>query len=256
MALIRDQIRLAFRHDGKDHVNLSIFGETVIGQNASPEFRKRFFIPHLGEFGSPRCFANWMCSGGDDTLRFDQRRYDTKNVALSVFRMYLLYGKFYQVLSIRGTYIAHKAMLDLPWIMYKKHLTGVREFDRWDTYPDMVKAMVSHVVEHDARAKFDWSLVNPRIQDTVDARIRQIAEDSGTDPDAVVAISHADDVAKERKAARKEQQDASKAHRKETKAVQESPGLPADVDSPELVVPSVAASAESVAEEPVEQASA
>jgi len=217
MALIRDQIRLAFRHDGKDHVNLSIFGETTIGQNASPEFRKRFFIPHLGEFGSPRCFANWMCSGGDDTLRFDQRRYDTKNIPLNVFRMYMLYGKYYQVLSIRGTYITHKDLLDLPWVMYKKHLTGVREFDRWDTYADMVKAMVRHVVDHDARAKFDWALVSARIPSVVNDRIRQIAEDSGTDPDAVVDITRADDVAKERKAARKEQQDAAKAQHKSAK---------------------------------------
>lgn len=219
MTLIRDQIQRAFRHDGVDHVNLSIFGDTAVGQNASPEFRKRFFIPHLGEFGSPRCFANWMCSGGDDTLRFDQRRYDTKNFALNIFRMYLLYGKYYQILSIRGTYNAHKDLLELPWVMYKRHLTGVREFDRWDSYAEMVKTMVRHAVDFDPRAKFDWNTVNARIPDAINTRIRQIAEDAGTDPDSVVDITRADDVAKERKAARKDQQEASKAARKENKSV-------------------------------------
>lgn len=235
---LRDKIRMALRQDGKDHINLSIFAETVIGQHASPEFRKRFFIPHLGEFGSARCFANWMCSGGDDTLRFDQRRYDTRSVSLNVFRQYMLYGKFYQIVSVRGTYSDHKAGLDLPWVMYKKHLTGIREFDRWDAYPHTVKAMVRHAVENNTRVKFDWEHVAPQVLETVNKRIREIAELSGTDPDAVVDIIAADDVAKERKAARKEQLNADRSRRQDSAvaaaATSESPPDLSGETAPEL----------------------
>jgi hypothetical protein len=100
MSLIRDQVRLALRVDGQDHLNLSVHSKNIIGQLASPESRKRFFIPHLGEFGSPRCFANWMVSCGDEALRFSRNRYDISGTTLNVFRLYMLYAKYFQLVSV------------------------------------------------------------------------------------------------------------------------------------------------------------
>lgn len=203
MSLIRDQVRLALRVDGQDHLNLSIHSKSIIGQLASPESRKRFFIPHLGEFGSPRCFANWMVSGGDEALRFSRNRYDISGTTLHVFRMYMLYAKYFQLVSVRGTFVSKKDLLDLPWVMYYQHLTGIRESDRWEQYAEIVKAMAQHVIEHEASVKFDFNTINPRISEVVSKRIREIAEANGTSTEEVVDITKADDVIRQRKAAQR-----------------------------------------------------
>lgn len=203
MPLIRDQIRQQLRVDGGDHVNLSIHGKTQIGQNASPEMRKRFYIPHLGEFDSPRCFANWMVSCGDDALRFSHARYNIRDTPLNLFRLYMLYAKYFQIVAIRGTYASKRNLVELPWVMYKQHLTGVREYDRWEAYSKAIKTMVEHVINNDANAKFDWAQVNAKIPQVVEARIREIAVASGTAAEDVVGLTETDDVAKQRKAAQR-----------------------------------------------------
>ena len=203
MSLIRDQVRLALRVDGQDHLNLSVHSKNIIGQLASPESRKRFFIPHLGEFGSPRCFANWMVSCGDEALRFSRNRYDISGTTLNVFRLYMLYAKYFQLVSVRGTFVSKKDLLDLPWVMYYQHLTGIREYDRWEQYAEAVKTMVQHVVEHEASVKFDFNTINPRISEVVSKRIREIAEANGTSTEEVVDITKADDVIRQRKVAQR-----------------------------------------------------
>jgi hypothetical protein len=245
MPLIRDQVRLALRVDGQDHLNLSVHSKNIIGQLASPESRKRFFIPHLGEFGSPRCFANWMVSGGDEALRFSRNRYDISGTTLNVFRLYMLYAKYFQLVSVRGTFVSKKDLLDLPWVMYYQHLTGIREYDRWEQYAEAVKTMVQHVVEHEASVKFDFNTINPRISEVVSKRIREIAEANGTSTEEVVDITKADDVIRQRKAAQRVNR------RREAPAL--APANPADEAAPASAAAVGEASTE-LAEQPGEQA--
>lgn len=201
MATIRDQLRAALRNDGVDHIHLSHFGETNMGKLAAPESRRRFYIPHLGEFQSPRCFANWMCSKGDETLRYSTGRYNTPNTPIYVFRFYFLYAKYFQLLSVRETLVEEKDQLSLPWVMYKKHVTGIKEFDRWEDFPVVVKAMVSHLINRRAKEKPDWETLVPGMLAAVNQRVREIAEINGENPDTVVDLLNADNVARERKKA-------------------------------------------------------
>lgn len=224
MTLIRDQFHKVLHQDGQDHVNLSVHGKTEIGQIASPEYRKRFYIPHLGEFASARCFANWMCSGGDDSLRTSSSRYNTAGTSVSVFRMYLLFAKHFQITSLRNTCVSNSNMLNVPWVMYKQHITGVREFDRWSIYSEIAKVLVMHAVDNTANVKFNWDLIDGQIPLVVQERIRQIAEASGTPAEAVVDITRADEVAKHRKIERREHQ------RAERDALKNQPAQEQEVD--------------------------
>ena len=209
MASIRDQLRMSFRQEGVDHINLSPFANTEIGKYAALDYRKRFFIPHLGEFGSPRCFANWMSSGGDDSLRLSFGFYNSRHTPLNIYRMFMLYAKFYQILAIRSNYEKHKDKLALPWVVYKEHLTGIKEFDRWEAYSQAVKSMVTHVLNstNAHKSQFDWNSIDPNLLCEVEAGIRQIAINNGADPDSVVKLTEADEVARKRKAEQKANRD-------------------------------------------------
>lgn len=172
MASIKDQVRAAFLHDGKDHVNVFSHGATNIGKVAFPEWRKKFYIPHLGEFASPRAFANWCVGGGAEELRRETGYVEYKVENLREFRSLMLYAKFFQLTSLRMSLLGEKELLDLPFMMYKKHLTGVREDNKWREYPSVVKQFIVHIVNNGNHVPFDFEAVIPGVTETVNKYLR------------------------------------------------------------------------------------
>lgn len=157
MNLTKPQTRQTFNRDGVDHVNVSAYtaySDTEIGKIASPDWRKTFFVPHVGDFITPRAFANWMVSGGKEHLRHSTGIYRT-TVPLSHFRTLLLFAKYYQLCGMRAALMTAQNLTNLPWVMYKKHISGVREYDRWDQYPAEVKEMVKYIIQHGSRNHYN-----------------------------------------------------------------------------------------------------
>lgn len=153
------------KQDGVDHVRISPYGETRIGQLASADWRKVFFIPHVGEFTSATCFANWL-STGDEEARHNPRY--RCQVTVRGYRNFVLYAKFYQLCSLRSELT--KEMLDLPFASYKQHGSGIKEHDRWTDYPIQVKEMIHHVIDPERGPKtpfpFDPEVIK-RVQDRI-----------------------------------------------------------------------------------------
>lgn len=175
MATIRDQLRRIHVEDGVDHLNVSPFSVNETGKIAFPEWKKKFYIPHLGEFLSPRHFANWCESGGDDNHRYTSEFFGNRVKNIHEFRTLMMYAKYWQMSSVRDTLTANSEMLDLPWTMYKRYLTGVKEYNRWEDYPGIVKTMVEHIVNEFDFHPFNFEEVLPGVTSILNRHIRVIA---------------------------------------------------------------------------------
>lgn len=162
MLPIKTQVRATFNKDGVDHVNISAYSETELGKICSPDWRKTFFVPHVGDFITPRAFANWMVSGGKEALRHSTSFYRT-TAPVADFRLLLLFAKYYQLCGMRSNLMPAKGLTNLAWVMYKKHISGVREFDRWEVYPAEVKEMVKHIIANGSKSHYTWSESNPQV---------------------------------------------------------------------------------------------
>lgn len=178
MATIREQFQKALhKHDGEDHINVSPFGETSSGKIAYLESKKKFYIPHMGDFLSPRNFANWAVSGGDEHQRFNANAYDMRVGDVREFRVLMLYAKYYQMASLRKSLVKDKASLDKPWTMYKKFVSGIKEYHRWEEYPGIVKEMVRHLVHDFGKKPMNFDEIIPGLTEIVNRHIRVIAGD-------------------------------------------------------------------------------
>lgn len=204
MASIKDQVRVAYLHDGKDHVNVSAYGASESGRLAFPEWRRTFYIPHLGEFASARAFANWCVSGGKEELRRHTGFYEYRVENIREFRTLMLYAKFFQLTALRASLTKEENLHGVPWMMYKKHLTGVREHHRWEEYPGIVKAFVIHIVKNGNQAKFDFESVLPGVTEIVNRHIRAFA---GED---FVGIEKIDEVRNSKKEQKRADQKAAR----------------------------------------------
>lgn len=142
-----------FKKDGVDHVRVNVIADTAIGRMASAEWRKRFYVPRVGDFLSPICFANWLATG-DEEARHDPKYRVKKSVR--GYHQYVLYAKFFQLCSMRSALV--KEMKHLPFAAYKIHQSGIKEFDRWKEYPSVVKDMIEHVIdpERGPKVAFNW----------------------------------------------------------------------------------------------------
>lgn len=167
MSTILEKFINKLKGDGQDHIRVSPFGETRLGQVASQDWRRKFFIPHVGEFTSPTCFANWLVTG-DEEARHDPKYHVRANVR--GYRDYVLYAKFFQLCGMRN--LISKEMVDLPFVAYKQHQSGIREYDRWREYASTVKDMIEHILDENrgTRTPYPWpeGLVE-RIEDTIRA---------------------------------------------------------------------------------------
>lgn len=159
-----------FKKEGVDHIRIHPHAETILGRAVSKDWRHRFFIPHVGEFTSPVCFANWLCTGDDEARHDPKFRFAT---TVKGYQQFVLYGKFYQLCAMRN--LLKREMKDLPFVSYKLHQSGVKEFDRWKDYPIEIKEMISHVLDPQRGPKkpYDWSAY-PGIEERVKQMIAEI----------------------------------------------------------------------------------
>lgn len=206
MASIKDQVLIAFAHDGKDHVNVFSYAATNVGKIASPEWRRKFYIPHLGEFASPRSFANWCVGGGVEALRHETGYTEYRVENLREFRALMLYAKFFQLTSMRVSLISDKHLLEVPWLMYKRHLTGVREDNKWSEYPKIMKAFCEHIVNSGNQTKFDFEAAVPGITNIVNKYVRAFVGEEFIGIDKIEEL---------RTAPKEKKQDRPKKQRKE-----------------------------------------
>lgn len=169
----------AITYDGIDHLNISSSAETEFGRVLCPDYRKTFHIPHMGDFVSARAFANWMDSGGEESLRHSSKFFHT-SCSVHDFRKLLVFAKYYQLRSIRTTLQANAAAVELPWVMYKRHISGIRELDRWKAYDGIVKAFVLDILNTDARERFNWVEAAPDTLECVNTFLRRMVAEPFT----------------------------------------------------------------------------
>ena len=158
------------KQDGVDHIRIMPYAATQIGRISSQDWRKVFFVPQLGEFTSATCFANWISTGDEDA------RHDPKyrcNETIRGYRNFVLYAKFYQLCSMRSALEAH--MKDLPFVAYKQHDSGIKEFDRWKEYPAEIKSMIQHIIDPERGPRTPYPF-DPALLQQVNARIAMFVE--------------------------------------------------------------------------------
>lgn len=163
-----------FKNEGVDHIRISPFADTKLGKITSKDWRHRFFVPHMGEFTSPVCFANWICTGDDDARHNVQFRF---NETVKGYLQFVLYGKFYQMCAMKG--ILKREMQDLPFVAYKQHASGIKEFDRWKEYPIEIKAMIDHILDDDRGPKmaYPWDENHPGLEQRIQEQIKKMVGD-------------------------------------------------------------------------------
>lgn len=160
-----------FKNEGVDHIRISPFADTKLGKITSKDWRHRFFVPHMGEFTSPVCFANWICTGDDDARHNVQFRF---NETVKGYLQFVLYGKFYQMCAMKG--IIKREMKDLPFVVYKQHASGIKEFDRWKEYPVEIKNMIDHILDDDRGPKtaYPWEENHPGLEQRIQDQIKKM----------------------------------------------------------------------------------
>lgn len=166
------------RKDGQDHVRVSAIGETAIGRLCAHDWRRRFYIPRVGDFLSPVCFANWLVTG-DEAARHDPRYRVKQNVR--GYHRYVLYAKYHQLCSLRS--VLQREMLDLPFVCYKIHQSGIKEFDRWKEYPGTVKEMVQFVIDPENGPKKLFPFP-PELVEEINSMIEAIAQASSPEEES------------------------------------------------------------------------
>ena len=160
-----------FKNEGVDHIRISPFADTKLGKITSKDWRHRFFVPHMGEFTSPVCFANWICTGDDDARHNVQFRF---NETVKGYLQFVLYGKFYQMCAMKG--IIKREMKELPFVVYKQHASGIKEFDRWKEYPIEIKNMIDHILDDDRGPKtaYPWEENHPGLEQRIQDQIKKM----------------------------------------------------------------------------------
>ena len=155
---IKDAMKkIACRKDGVDHIWVSPFASSQLGKIVSLEWRRKFFIPQLGEFISPNAFVAWLFSGDESERMNSSARIPIVPKNEFPLLMKALYvAKFHQLTSLKYMLVKGTAdgQLDLPWMEYKQHTSGVKEHHRDLKRVGLVKAMVKHILESGSRVPF------------------------------------------------------------------------------------------------------
>jgi len=170
----------AFKKEGVDHIRINSFAESHIGRVLSKNWRATFFIPGIGEFTSPMCFANWILSGDEDARHNVRFRYEKPS---RDFNKLVLFAKYFQLCKLAHSIRKHHK--DLPYVAYKTHVNGLKEFDTWKEYPVVIKAMVDHIVDPNKgpKVKFDWSVFDANIEELVQSYIKNLVTVEETEED-------------------------------------------------------------------------
>lgn len=150
--------RVIYNFDGEDHVRISPFGTTQIGKYASLSWRSKFFIPQLGEFISPLSFISWLYYG-DESYRHNNQPARIQHITKEEFTKYQYAGwlaKWHQLTSLHSALIKQSNvgkvnMLDLPWVEYKVHISGLKEFPKTQVNANILKGLVRLNVDYGNR---------------------------------------------------------------------------------------------------------
>jgi len=151
VSLKEAMIKIAFRQDGNDHVLVSPFAGTQLGKYASMTWRKKFFFPMLGEFVSPLAFMAWLATG-DEMQRHANQPARLPSMPKDEYLKYLRAGylaKWYQLASMHGALVkqfksSDTDLLELPWVEYKIHVNGLKEFPQSQLNAEVLKKLVRH----------------------------------------------------------------------------------------------------------------
>lgn len=152
---IKEAFIVAFRDDGQDHVWVSPFSKTEVGRVSSIQWRRRFFVPQMGDFLSPSCFANWVILTGNEVARFNPGTVVVVKEKRSFYKKLLLFAKYHQLCSLRAKLEKGRDLLDLPWVEYKLHSTNIKEFVRDTSQANLIKSMVQHIIESGPKVPFE-----------------------------------------------------------------------------------------------------
>lgn len=165
-----DRLKHPVKIDGQDHIRIAFTAETHLGKILAPKWVRKFFVPELGTFRTPACFANWLVSG-DEAARHDTR-FPLKERGRH-YRDFILYGKYHQLCKMRAELL--NEFVDLPFFMYQVYGTGVREYDSWADYAPAIKEMVRHIIDNGNKVAFPWDTHFPGLTNRVESAIAKIA---------------------------------------------------------------------------------
>lgn len=179
MATIRDQFQtLLYLKDGEDHVNLSSGGNTTVGRMCSADWRRQFYIPHLGEFISIRAFVQWMATG-DEASRMNPPTGRVSNMSSNDYHTLMLFAKYFQMTSFASTIRNEAALLDIPWVSYKQFGTGVRQHNVWTEYNLVVHEYADFIVNNTPKDMFPWDKLYPDVLNIVNGYLEEIVTAQG-----------------------------------------------------------------------------
>ena len=151
MSIKEAMIKVAYRTDGGDHVLVSPFAATQLGKYAAMTWRKKFFFPMLGEFVSPMAFMAWLATG-DEMQRHANQPARLPSMPKDEYLKYLRAGylaKWYQLTSMHGALVKQLKSSDIdlfevPWVEYKIHVNGLKEFPQSQLNAEVLKKLVRH----------------------------------------------------------------------------------------------------------------
>lgn len=162
-----------FVNDGGDHIRVSPYGKTTIGRIASMDWRKKFFVPHLGEFSSSRCFANWLVCGNEDARHNTRFKVDK---TVKGYRALMLYAKYHQLCSLKKTLASEKT--DLVFVAYKEHKSGIKEGTGYRENPVEVNNFIEFILANEDTTKYDWDKNHPGLLKLIDSLVKAILKDN------------------------------------------------------------------------------
>lgn len=154
--------KIAIRVDGVDHIWVSPFANTQLGKIVSLKWRKKFFIPQLGEFVSPDAFIAWLFTG-DESMRQNTaaKLPQLSKEEFKLARQAMFMAKYHQLTALKPSLVTEcetkegqKSKLDLPWLEYKQHQSGVKEHHHDTKRVSIVKSMVRHILEQGSKVQF------------------------------------------------------------------------------------------------------
>lgn len=185
--------KIATRKDGVDHIWVSAFGGTQIGKLVSLKWRKKFFIPQLGEFISPDAFLAWLFSGDEA-----QRQNPTASIPqlskeeFKLARQAMFFAKYHQLTALKPALVKEclftedkNSVITLPWFEYKQHMSGIKEHHADGKRVSIVKDMVKHLIANGSKVvftneDFDYGIVKKQIMEYVKEKfnLEDIIEES------------------------------------------------------------------------------
>lgn len=154
--------KFIMKNEGGDHILVSPFANTNIGKILALNWRKKFFVPQLGEFISPDAFVAWLFSG-DESQRWNTRaRIPTvRKDQVKLVRNAVYFAKYHQLTALKPILAKEckaneegKSKIDLPWVEYKIHTSGVKEFHPDQRRTQILKEMVRHLLEKGPKEQF------------------------------------------------------------------------------------------------------